>query len=96
MKTSKWRGNPIEFIYDYWIYSDTKQKVSENKNRSCGHCGKPQTKEGHDGCIGTLNGVMNACCGHGKVEEAFVQFWDKTELRGNDAIEWIEKEHNNG
>ena len=28
---------------------------------TCGHCGLRRTVEGHDGCIGTLSNVMNAC-----------------------------------
>jgi hypothetical protein len=34
--------------------------------------------------------VMNACCGHGNVEEAYVQFKDKR-MSGRNAIAWIEK-----
>jgi hypothetical protein len=87
-----WRGNDIEFIYDYWIYSDTKQKVTENKNRSCGHCGKDQTAEGHDGCISTLSNVMNACCGHGRSSEAYVQLLDSSIISGKENIDrWLEK-----
>ena len=41
----------------------------------CDHCGLKRTKEGHDGCIGTLDGVANACCGHGEINAAYVQFW---------------------
>lgn len=40
----------------------------------CGYCGVSRTKEGHDGCLGTLENVMNACCGHGELGMAYVQF----------------------
>lgn len=41
----------------------------------CGHCGLDATPEGHDGCLGTLPGdVMNACCGHGNNDSAYIQF----------------------
>ena len=40
----------------------------------CDHCGLTATREGHDGGIGTLEGVMNACCGHGDQNAAYVQF----------------------
>jgi len=33
---------------------------------NCKHCGLNRTEQGHDGCIGELTGVMNACCGHGQ------------------------------
>ena len=83
----KHRGNDIECDNnDIWIYSDTKQPVSVNyKNKSCGNCGKNFTKEGHDGCLGTLMGLMNACCGHGESDAAYVQFLDGEVVRGEDA-----------
>jgi len=40
----------------------------------CNHCNLDPTKEGHDACLGTLPNVMNACCGHGDVNLAYVQF----------------------
>lgn len=78
-----------EFIKDTWIYSNNKQPVSSDKNRFCGHCGKSQTKEGHDGCIGTLPNVMNACCGHGTIDEAFVQYYNGKIIRGQFALNEI-------
>ena len=43
-------------------------------DKSCGYCGKDNTPEGHDGCLGTLPGLMNACCGHGIESGTYVQF----------------------
>ena len=34
---------------------------------SCRECGLKRDEDGHDPCLGTLPGVMNACCGHGKI-----------------------------
>jgi hypothetical protein len=86
MIKSKDRGNDIEFINNAWVYSDTKETVAVNyKNRPCGNCGKNYTEEGHDGCLGTLQGLMNACCGHGNIDETYVQFWDGSCIRGEDA-----------
>jgi len=86
MVKSKCRGNDTEFINNKWVYSDTKEPVSENyKHRPCGHCGKICTEEGHDGCLGTLIGAMNACCGHGNIDEAYIQFWDGSRIGGEDA-----------
>jgi hypothetical protein len=72
MTRSKHRGHDIEVKNNAWVYSDNHNPVSRDKGRSCGHCGKDQTVEGHDGCIGTLPGVMNACCGHGDVKACYV------------------------
>lgn len=55
----------------------------------CGHCGKNRTKEGHDGCIGTLLNIMNACCGHGEDRTAYVQFWNNECIRGKEALKYI-------
>lgn len=68
----------------------------------CGYCLKKRTTEGHDGCIGTLENVMNACCGHGEVDAAYIQFYhdnyskdpNKFRLSGIAAIEYINKHKN--
>lgn len=74
----KFRGHIIEQINDEWIFSDTKQKVSETwEQRPCGHCNKMNTPEGYDGCIGYIPGALNACCGHGNEREAYIQFPDR-------------------
>lgn len=95
--TSKDRGNEIEFKDNEWFYKDTVLKVSETyKNKPCGYCGKKATREGHDACLGTLIGLMNACCGHGEEGSAYVQFLDGKCIRGKDAKTIIEvlKKHN--
>lgn len=76
-----------EFIYDgeNWIFVDTGEPVDETyKGRTCGNCGKLPTTEGHDACLGTLPGVMNACCGHG-IDGAYIQFLDGFIVSGYDA-----------
>lgn len=84
------RGHNIERTNGKWIYSDTKQPVPTTwQDRPCGHCGRHNTPEGHDGCLGTLPDVVNACCGHGETKEAYVQFTDKTILRNKEALKWI-------
>ena len=90
MTNSKFRGHHIVFVDDQWLYDDNKQPVAGNE-RPCGHCEKENTKEGHDGCLGILPNIMNACCGHGNIAEAYVQFDKNKTIRGGDAIAWIEK-----
>jgi len=42
----------------------------------CAICKLTPTPEGHDGCLGTLPGpIMNACCGHGRDSQAYIQYW---------------------
>ena len=57
-------------------------KKTTNKHPNCG-----KTSEGHDDCLGTLIGLMNACCGHGHGDDdvAYVQFIDGTTVHGDDA-----------
>jgi hypothetical protein len=91
-KYAKHRGHIIEEKEkDKWYYSDTNQLVSNNINRDCGFCGKPQTEERHDPCIGTLSNVMNACCGHGDIKESYVQFLNGSIIRGAEAKKYIKK-----
>lgn len=42
--------------------------------------------------LGTLDEklVMNACCGHGLDRQAYVQFWDGGDVRGSEAIKFME------
>ncbi len=71
----------------------TPEMIRNGQHGICIDCGKLPTKEGHDGCIGTLphKDVMNACCGHGNDKQAYVQRWTKRKLMGQDAIDYINK-----
>lgn len=80
------RGHPIAFEDGRWVYRDT-GTPTVGSDRPCGHCGKGRTAEGHDGCLGTLPGVMNACCGHGIEGEAYIQFWTGARIAGKAAME---------
>lgn len=39
-----------------------------------------------DECLGILNGVMNACCGHNGYTNPYVQFLDGSTVHGDDAL----------
>ena len=78
----------MEFDKGQWIYTDTRQAVAlTHMQRPCGNCGKHATPEGHDACLGTLPGVMNACCGHGEAAQAYIQYPDGRILQGPEALE---------
>lgn len=75
----RYRGHVIvENERGRWVYEEDGALVSGDPDRACGHCGKPNTPEGYDACLGALPGVINACCGHGSPGEAYVQL--STEL----------------
>ena len=84
---AKYNGHDIKLVDGEWYFCDTDLLVSETwKESGCGYCKLPRTDEGHDGCLGTLPGIMNACCGHGNIEEAYIQYWDKNIISGSDAV----------
>ena len=84
--SSQWRGHVIRWESPWWIYADTGEYVTDRPGRPCGHCGRDRTAEAHDGCLGTLPGVVNACCGHGNAELAYIVYADGTEARGERAV----------
>ena len=84
------RGNRIIYKNGKWFYEKTQLPVADNyKEMPCGSCGKIATPEGHDACLSELPGLMNACCGHGNINEAYVQFLDGECIRGGDAMNII-------
>jgi hypothetical protein len=90
MSKSELRGHPIYFDGEVWCYKDSGEPtVDTHKERPCGSCGEHATAEGHDHCLGTLPGVMNACCGHGVMGDAYVQFWDGSRLSSWVARVWL-------
>jgi hypothetical protein len=72
-------GHEIIYLGDRWCYADNEQDTYHQ--RPCKKCGLFKTPEGHDPCIANLDGVRNACCGHG-VTEGYVQFDNGLVIRG--------------
>ena len=70
-------------------YLYTPDMAGSGQRGICAHCRLPPTPEGHDGCLGTLppEVVMNACCGHGRDSQAYVQSWNGAVIRGQKAVE---------
>ncbi len=92
LKEHQFRGNKIELVNNRWLFSASGEPVEDSwRKLPCGICGEKSTEEGHDKCIGILLGVMNACCGHGQIDEAYIVFSDKYILRGSDALDAMSK-----
>lgn len=86
MIDSQFRGHHIIEVDGEWFY-ESGALVSENwLTRGCGYCGKADSPEGHDACLGTLPLLMNACCGHGVVRDTYVQFRNGATIQGRIAI----------
>lgn len=87
-------GYQIEHNGVEWVFSDTnKPTIKYNQKRPCGNCHKHPIQDGfesYDACIGKVDGLMNACCGHGDASSAYAQLIDGTVLRGNDAINYFD------
>lgn len=65
------RGWPIEWNENQWIYSDTLEP--DDGMRKCRKCGRIPTPDGYDACLGYIEGVKSACCGHGVKEPYRIQ-----------------------
>lgn len=90
--SDKFRGYKIKNISEVWRFEDTGETVSETwENRPCGHCKLFNTLEGHDGCLGILPDVMNACCGHGDSKQAYIQFSNGECIHGEEGKNYIDK-----
>lgn len=66
------RGHSIKYNENSneWRYVNDNTPI--NIDRPCIRCNKMPTLEGHDACLGTLKGVLYACCGHG-VEKGYIK-----------------------
>lgn len=85
---SQYRGHEMYFDeqVQHWRFSNDGSIVSDGDTDRCGVCHENRTPEGHDPCIGTLAGVINACCGHGEVDCAYVVFCNGKRVAGAAAI----------
>lgn len=87
--TAALRGHPMICKGGIWFYKDTGEATAGNRRDSCGHCSLTSTPEGHDGCLGKLPRVKNACCGHGVVSDAYVQFGNGRRVAARSALTWL-------
>jgi hypothetical protein len=88
--TSLYRGHQISFHAGQYSWTQDGKSVELYPRDWCGACGRANTQEGHDGCLGVLPApCVNACCGHGH-EPPWVQFADGSRLEGAEALAWID------
>ena len=64
------RGNSIVWSEkrQIWLYVDTR-KIADD-SQPCIRCNRLPTKEGFDACLGYIEDIKSACCGHG-IEQAY-------------------------
>jgi len=87
---SRLSGYDIHIKDDTWVFSDTLEPTASSyKKRPCGECGLYRGDNDHDPCISDLPKVLNACCGHGDTEDAYVMMEDRECFYGEDAVKII-------
>lgn len=65
----------------------TSEMAGSGQFGTCDKCKLGPTREGHDGCLGTLPGpIMNACCGHGNNKQAYIQYWNRKIITSDEAV----------
>lgn len=75
------RGHKIYYNGSDWRYVDNNEPMV--RNRPCKKCGlKPLELDSEmgnnvDACLGVLEGVISACCGHG-VEDGYIMYEDRS------------------
>lgn len=93
------RGHPITPKESKFVYADG--VPCESEERPCPACKlTADSYDSPDPCLGIIEGVSNACCGHGLVRNSsgdpYVQFgWGTEPIRYENALSWF-KEHNVG
>ena len=73
MATAFKRGRPI--FYDHvkkeWYWAEDGLPITVEK--PCIRCGSLPNLKGMDACLGRIDGVWSACCGHG-VSEGIMKY----------------------
>ena len=75
--TSTARGHPTYYYGHVEKYTDT--QVDAKISRPCIKCKHHPTVEGYDHCLGYIEGIRSACCGHG-VEPSHIVLWNGLRL----------------
>ena len=87
--SSQQRGHPIRVDVETgeWTYRDTGEPISIE--RPCVRCGEMPTEDGHDACLGHIEGLSNACCGHG-VQQPYQMEERVMQVKFNGTVEVTE------
>lgn len=65
-----------------WQYTDGSPHKIGVTVRPCPCCNSLPADGEPDGCLGSLPGVKNACCGHGIDGESYIEFENGVIIRG--------------
>ncbi len=79
--TAYTRGYEIFFDEkdNMWKYCDSHD--SSKHKRACKRCGRIPLKGGYDACLGKIEGVKHACCGHGIESQKYMIYKNKKSIK---------------
>ncbi len=85
---------PVGDTYEL-VYKDNGLSVIESDPRACTKCGRKSGYREPDLCLSKLPGVKNACCGHGDIKNAYIEFDNGIVVRGFEIqiIKWDKKDN---
>ena len=69
-----------------WRWADNGMNADKNP-RPCPKCNQLPNKNGHDPCLGTIEGVFAACCGHG-IQDGIILWYPGDSPRNEDGHYW--------
>ena len=72
-----------------WHWQNNGLEVNDNP-RACPKCSKVPTRAGHDPCLGTIEGAVSACCGHGK-QDGYIM-WEFGDYPRDDLGIYIDRD----
>jgi hypothetical protein len=85
------RGHPVHFDWDRNCFMDCRtEKIVDINKLQCPACELFPTAEGHDACLGTIPGIIAACCGHGYRSECYVKPQHGQILTGIQAFKFLQ------
>ena len=86
---SRVNGNALVFGKDGWEYRLTGDPAMVEAPLPCPRCGTVPDADGHDGCLGHVQGAWSACCGHGVTDPYAYYHLGGNNPESSDALDLI-------
>lgn len=88
---SRVNGNAMVFRVGRsgWTYLVTEERVDPKAPAPCPRCGLVPGADGHDACVGHVEGAWSVCCGHGVADPYAYYHLGGDDLKSNDDLDMI-------